>query len=178
MVYYQEKMVDRDALCPIIFTPQMLQMSVFEDSTNNCIIVPTIAFQYQESLGPRISRGCFQGSPFKPDNKKLILFSRLLPARQPTESLGGNIFPKTLAAFSPTWFDTKTFYSTESEKLSTKLSTTKKVTSVKMDLILKASSGNSSPTKPWTGNCLRVFLKTDLASIHPHHLILTKNTQV
>ena len=29
MVYYQEQMVDRDAFCPIIFTPSMLQILDF-----------------------------------------------------------------------------------------------------------------------------------------------------
>ena len=41
---------------------QCCKSRFFEDSTDNCIIVPTIAFQYRESLVPRISRGCFQGS--------------------------------------------------------------------------------------------------------------------
>ena len=51
--------------CPSYFLrPPMLQISVFEDSTDNCIVVPTIAFQYRQSVGPRISRGCFYGSHF------------------------------------------------------------------------------------------------------------------
>ena len=51
MVYYQEKMVDRDALCLINvmsyklnqLRPQCYKSQILEDSTDNCIIVPTIA---------------------------------------------------------------------------------------------------------------------------------------
>ena len=54
----------------IFFTSPTLQISDFGGqyqqlhySTDNCIIVPTIALQYQEKLGPRNKRGCFQQLP-------------------------------------------------------------------------------------------------------------------
>ena len=52
--------------------PQCCKSRFFEDSTDNCIVVPTIAFQYRESVGQRISRGCFQGST-RTDLKHILL---------------------------------------------------------------------------------------------------------
>ena len=70
MVYYQviHTILQMDKpwsyICRSYFLRlQCCKSRFFEDSTDNCIIVPTIAFQYRESLVPRISRGCFQGSP-------------------------------------------------------------------------------------------------------------------
>ena len=42
---------------------QCYKSRILEDSTDNCIIVPTLALYYREKLGPRISRGCFEGWP-------------------------------------------------------------------------------------------------------------------
>ena len=39
--------------------PQCCKSQILEDSTDNCIIVLTIAIYYQEKLGPRNKRGCF-----------------------------------------------------------------------------------------------------------------------
>ena len=71
MVYYREKMVDRDALCcpnqkscrSYILCPQRSKAGILKDGTDNCMISSTFTLQYREKLGPMISTGCFQGSP-------------------------------------------------------------------------------------------------------------------
>ena len=45
------------------FCPKCCKPGILEDSIDNCIIVPTIALQYRENVGPRINRGCFQQLP-------------------------------------------------------------------------------------------------------------------
>ena len=54
------KKVNKDALVPINYAPNVANLGLWvEDSTDNCIIVPTIALKYGESVDPRIRRGCF-----------------------------------------------------------------------------------------------------------------------
>ena len=61
MVYYREKngLFKLTQLQHRLLRPQCCKSRIKEDSTDNCIIVPTIALYYREKLGPRNRWGVF-----------------------------------------------------------------------------------------------------------------------
>ena len=59
-VYYREKNGRQRCFMPDKFLrPQCCKSRILEDSTDNCIIVPTIALYYREKLVPRNKRVAF-----------------------------------------------------------------------------------------------------------------------